>query len=636
MISKNKCSNACPVVNAKRSTTRFKMFQYSNAYRRRHFLIFGGIFILFVILLSFNISPFHCSNVSLFQCSHVLAFTPPSAPPPGDNVAPPLNTGSDDQGKLGDLGIGVATPAAGIALDVTGIIESTGAITSGGQVTGTEFSIGSYYLRPNNAATSLYTLGSITALGTTDANYFAGNVGIGTASPASYSTMTVYAINGKEPLTLRAQAGYSLFRMEDQAGTTRAWFGNDTGSRFQVKNFLTGGDLYLTTTGTGRVIIDNGNVGIGTTNPGAKLEVNGNIMLTSGGGQTITTPGTSLTLTQTGDSYGATSLAIQSRTGSAGALFSSATLDLVDFGFKGNVGYQSNLRYEHRDAYLVSPLNNGLGEMQWLDNATGGAAATKVFAIGKNAIILYSDKVGIGTTSPGATLEVKAGADATIPAIIEGNSATQTANLLQIKKYGAATPSFVITSDGQVGIGTTGPAATALLDLTSTEKGFLAPRMTTVQRDAILSPATGLFIYNTTTNQYNVYNGTLWGAVGGGGGGIGTYVGATSSTYSGNNNNNNGYAYAHARCVAAFSGSHVCAAYEILNTIASGGTLPAQDVWIFTGPPGYTALANDCNARTLGTSAAYGAYWQKPGAGYPEGRGLLMRCDYVLRLACCM
>lgn len=61
-----------------------------------------------------------------------------------------------------------------------------------------------------------------------------------------------------------------------------------------------------------------------------------------------------------------------------------------------------------------------------------------------------------------------------------------------------------------VGIGTTTPAASAQLDVTSTTKGFLPPRMTSAQRDAIASPATGLTIYNTTINAFQVYNGTAW------------------------------------------------------------------------------------------------------------------------------
>ena len=51
--------------------------------------------------------------------------------------------------------------------------------------------------------------------------------------------------------------------------------------------------------------------------------------------------------------------------------------------------------------------------------------------------------------------------------------------------------------------------SSAILDIRSTTKGFLPPRMTTTQRDAISSPAAGLIIYNTTTNKLNVYT-TAW------------------------------------------------------------------------------------------------------------------------------
>ena len=52
--------------------------------------------------------------------------------------------------------------------------------------------------------------------------------------------------------------------------------------------------------------------------------------------------------------------------------------------------------------------------------------------------------------------------------------------------------------------------ASALFEVKSTVKGALLPRMTTTQRDAIGTPATGLEIYNTTTNRKEVYNGTFW------------------------------------------------------------------------------------------------------------------------------
>ena len=59
-----------------------------------------------------------------------------------------------------------------------------------------------------------------------------------------------------------------------------------------------------------------------------------------------------------------------------------------------------------------------------------------------------------------------------------------------------------ITTTGNVGIGTASPDASAKLDISSTTQGFLQPRMTTAQRDAISSPADGLGIYNATVNKF--------------------------------------------------------------------------------------------------------------------------------------
>ncbi len=76
----------------------------------------------------------------------------------------------------------------------------------------------------------------------------------------------------------------------------------------------------------------------------------------------------------------------------------------------------------------------------------------------------------------------------------------------------APTNAFYMLTSGTVGFGTSTPSEKALLDLTSTTKGFLPPRMTSTQRDAITSPVAGLMIYNTTTNKLNVYT-TAWEAV---------------------------------------------------------------------------------------------------------------------------
>tara|TARA_R110000751_G_scaffold65715_2_gene134382 strand:- start:284 stop:970 length:687 start_codon:yes stop_codon:yes gene_type:complete len=56
--------------------------------------------------------------------------------------------------------------------------------------------------------------------------------------------------------------------------------------------------------------------------------------------------------------------------------------------------------------------------------------------------------------------------------------------------------------------------ASAVMEIQSTTRGFLPPRMTTVQMNAIATPATGLMIYDTDTNQWMGYDGTSWVIIG--------------------------------------------------------------------------------------------------------------------------
>jgi hypothetical protein len=54
----------------------------------------------------------------------------------------------------------------------------------------------------------------------------------------------------------------------------------------------------------------------------------------------------------------------------------------------------------------------------------------------------------------------------------------------------------------QVGINTTSPDNSSIIDISSTDKGMLIPRMTSAQRDAIFNPANGLLIYNTDSDEF--------------------------------------------------------------------------------------------------------------------------------------
>nr|HNH21375.1 hypothetical protein [Ferruginibacter sp.] len=73
----------------------------------------------------------------------------------------------------------------------------------------------------------------------------------------------------------------------------------------------------------------------------------------------------------------------------------------------------------------------------------------------------------------------------------------------------SAAQSLAINTDGS------SANASALLDVKSTTKGILIPRMTKTEKNAIASPATGLLIYQTGPDSigYHYYDGTRWSTV---------------------------------------------------------------------------------------------------------------------------
>jgi hypothetical protein len=69
---------------------------------------------------------------------------------------------------------------------------------------------------------------------------------------------------------------------------------------------------------------------------------------------------------------------------------------------------------------------------------------------------------------------------------------------------------FLISYSQSVGIGTNTPNASAQLDISSTTKGLLIPRMTNTQMNAIVSPAPGLMIFNLTDSVFYVRKNSGW------------------------------------------------------------------------------------------------------------------------------
>jgi hypothetical protein len=96
------------------------------------------------------------------------------------------------------------------------------------------------------------------------------------------------------------------------------------------------------------------------------------------------------------------------------------------------------------------------------------------------------------------------------------NYSSSWANITQIGSSAFVSPwtlsgTNIYNTSGNVGIGTSSPSESALLDISSTSKGILIPRMTASQKNAISSPTTGLLIFQTDApTDFYYYNGSSW------------------------------------------------------------------------------------------------------------------------------
>lgn len=166
---------------------------------------------------------------------------------------------------------------------------------------------------------------------------------------------------------------------------------------------------------------------------------------------------------------------------------------------------------------------------------------------------IYPEGVIVGTQSaPTARLQVRGtgATSATTSLLVQNSSGQQLLSCRDDGFIGIGTTSggFICDAGGpdkiratSVGVGIEGgPVSTASLAVNSTTKGFLPPRMTTTQKNAISTPAAGLQLWDTDTSSLQVTNGTDWLSVGFGAGGIGTNSvlgnGALDANTTGNEN----------------------------------------------------------------------------------------------------
>jgi hypothetical protein len=190
---------------------------------------------------------------------------------------------------------------------------------------------------------------------------------------------------------------------------------------------------------------------------------------------------------------------------------------------------------------IVNP-SGVAGSIQFSDGSAFASDATNLFWDNTNK------RLGVGFNTPTARLQVRgSGSTSATTALLVQNSGSS--NLIEIKDNGECniggnttigrasinlsgsfsgslnftTINFAnwngVTYARMTGLdalsgtfifGGTSINASAKVQFDSTTQGFLPPRMTTTQKNAISLPASGLQVYDTTLNQMSYYNGSSW------------------------------------------------------------------------------------------------------------------------------
>jgi uncharacterized protein (TIGR02145 family) len=192
------------------------------------------------------------------------------------------------------------------------------------------------------------------------------------------------------------------------------------------------------------------------------------------------------------------------------------------------------------DPFISIDVNDECGWAMGIDNSTGKSLSFRNnwdFSGTDKMTLTDGGNVGIGTTTPSAKLDIynpgenndilKLSTERAWIFYQEGNSYSTSLCLrpeinsknFKIKSKDKAITYLNVRSDsipssggvylcengGNVGIGTTSPAASAALDITSTTKGLLIPRMTLEQISGILTPSNGLQVFCTTNGKMYIF-----------------------------------------------------------------------------------------------------------------------------------
>jgi hypothetical protein len=166
-------------------------------------------------------------------------------------------------------------------------------------------------------------------------------------------------------------------------------------------------------------------------------------------------------------------------------------------------GYDFSIESQSSNNNILLNAGSSSGEVR-INGASGGRLSVKGSgSTSATTSLLVQNSAGT------AAVTVKDDLSSTFGGTLNGTNLVMNANILfENILYGN---NFFSQNTGATTIGAQAAAdASAMLDIRSTTRGFLPPRMTTTQINAIASPANGLIAYNTTIDHLCVYQGGAW------------------------------------------------------------------------------------------------------------------------------
>jgi hypothetical protein len=404
--------------------------------------------------------------------------------------------------NTGDQDLSAYATTAQVATKANASDVTTSLATKVDKVTGKELSTNDYTTAEKTK------LAAITGTNTGDQVNITGNAGTATKLQSSV-TINGIAFDGSANITVPAGVPYTGATQAVNLGAYDLSVNGITVGRGKMadgdnKNTAVGQSALSNNTGTSNTAIGN------------------NALLTNTSGAANTAIGASaLQFNVSGGSNTAVGLdALRTNVGSQNTAVGRDAL-------RGSgTGSTNNTAIGYNALKSTTSSGNTIGGLSGTGNTAVGSGAGSGITTGSNNITVGGGD-GIVTGSNNTLIGVNARvstssfSNATVigyNAVAQGdnstaigNGAIAAANTIQLGSPSVTDvkTSGTITAAG-MGLGVSAPNASAALEVNSTTKGFLPPRMTTLERDAIATPAAGLTVWNTTNTQLEVFDGSDW------------------------------------------------------------------------------------------------------------------------------